>query len=375
MLSFLPLLAFSAPREDGKSGNFSRLMLDTLDQKIDMSQFMRRKYGFMVVPTLVTEPAIGYGGGGGLIFIHRTPEEIARGGGKFPSMTAIGGIYTESHTWAVGGGHFGFTDDGSIRYRIAGGYASVNLNYYRTPVLPGGIERIGFNLVVYGGLAQLTFRIKKSDFYLGASYSYGHSETTFDRPVDLPEIDPREYSQNIGGAGAVLIYDTRDNMFTPNEGMIAYLEMVYNAPALGSTNTFQRLYSHWLGYLKLTNHLFGTLRLDYQTSSDGTPFYMRPFIYLRGVPAMRYQGEATWLAETEVRWDPVYRWSLVGFGGYGETFLVNDQVTKRQKAYNFGMGFRYLIARLYGIRAGIDVARGPEDWAFYIQFGSSWFRY
>ena len=34
--------------------------------------------------------------------------------------------------------------------------------------------------------------------------------------------------------------------------------------------------------------------------------------------------------------------------------------------------FRYLMARLLGLYTGIDIARGPEDWAFYIQVGSAW---
>ena len=44
-------------------------------------------------------------------------------------------------------------------------------------------------------------------------------------------------------------------------------------------------------------------------------------------------------------------------------------------AWNAGAGFRYLLARLFGIRAGIDVARGPEDWALYIVVGSAWGKY
>jgi hypothetical protein len=36
------------------------------------------------------------------------------------------------------------------------------------------------------------------------------------------------------------------------------------------------------------------------------------------------------------------------------------------------VGFRYLIARLLGIHAGLDVARGPEGNAVYIQVGSPW---
>jgi len=45
---------------------------------------------------------------------------------------------------------------------------------------------------------------------------------------------------------------------------------------------------------------------------------------------------------------------------------------KGSTAWNAGSGFRYLIARLLGLKMGVDVARGPEDWAFYVVVGSSW---
>ncbi len=41
-------------------------------------------------------------------------------------------------------------------------------------------------------------------------------------------------------------------------------------------------------------------------------------------------------------------------------------------ANSYGSGFRYLIARRYGMTMGIDIARGPEETAWYIQAGSSW---
>ena len=43
-------------------------------------------------------------------------------------------------------------------------------------------------------------------------------------------------------------------------------------------------------------------------------------------------------------------------------------------AWDAGAGFRYKIARLLGLQMGVDVARGPEDWAFYIVFGSAWLK-
>jgi hypothetical protein len=36
-----------------------------------------------------------------------------------------------------------------------------------------------------------------------------------------------------------------------------------------------------------------------------------------------------------------------------------------------GGGFWYLLALDLGLRVGIDVARGPEEWAFYLQVGSA----
>jgi hypothetical protein len=35
-------------------------------------------------------------------------------------------------------------------------------------------------------------------------------------------------------------------------------------------------------------------------------------------------------------------------------------------------GFRYLMARRYGLRAGLDIARGPEDTVIYLAVGSNW---
>ena len=39
-----------------------------------------------------------------------------------------------------------------------------------------------------------------------------------------------------------------------------------------------------------------------------------------------------------------------------------------------GGGFRYEIARKYGLHIGLDVAFGPGTTAIYVQFGSAWAR-
>ena len=86
---------------------------------------------------------------------------------------------------------------------------------------------------------------------------------------------------------------------------------------------------------------------------------------------MRYQGQYTALAETEQLWMITRRWGVDVFLGYGQTFYDDKD---GNKAYNYGVGFRYLLARVFGLKMGIDVAFGPEDWAVYMVFGTSWLK-
>ena len=101
---------------------------------------------------------------------------------------------------------------------------------------------------------------------------------------------------------------------------------------------------------------------------------MKPFIVMRGIPIMRYQGDITALAETEWRWDFTNRHSLVTFGGAAKAISNGDTFQESSWRVAGGLGWRYLLARKLKLRAGIDIARGPEDWAYYIVFGTNWIK-
>ena len=88
---------------------------------------------------------------------------------------------------------------------------------------------------------------------------------------------------------------------------------------------------------------------------------------------MRYQGETAVTRSTARR-----AWASRRGGGSsrspaaGWTDAGSIKVLADQSVHAGGFGFRYLVARVLGIQTGIDVARGPEKWAFYVVFGSSW---
>jgi hypothetical protein len=62
----------------------------------------------------------------------------------------------------------------------------------------------------------------------------------------------------------------------------------------------------------------------------------------------------------------------VGFGGVGIARIDEGPLKREKTAGAGGVGFRYELARKFGLHAGIDIARGPEDTAFYLQVGSAW---
>jgi hypothetical protein len=51
-----------------------------------------------------------------------------------------------------------------------------------------------------------------------------------------------------------------------------------------------------------------------------------------------------------------------------------DESNNSRSTVTGGIGYRYLLARLFGLHMGLDLAFGPDDPIIYFQFGSAWFR-
>ena len=124
----------------------------------------------------------------------------------------------------------------------------------------------------------------------------------------------------------------------------------------------------------MARSLFLSVRGGARTSSDGTPFYLRPYVWLRGVQVLSYQGEQAAEIEAELRWELHSRFSLVGFGGAGIARSEIAQGDRDKSVTAGGVGFRYLVARKHGLHMGLDVAFGPDDPVIYVVFGSAWMR-
>jgi outer membrane translocation and assembly module TamA len=173
---------------------------------------------------------------------------------------------------------------------------------------------------------------------------------------------------------AVVEYDSRDSVFTPTRGIYAESSYLASRESLGASVDFERFQQVVIGWRSFPHRVTLGARADYGWSSDGTPFFLRPYIQLRGVPAMRYQGDQMASFELEARWQVFGRWSLVAFGGAGTTRTARDAFSVTQNVGSGGVGFRYELASKFGLHAGIDVAHSPGTTAVYFQVGNAWFR-
>jgi outer membrane protein assembly factor BamA len=183
---------------------------------------------------------------------------------------------------------------------------------------------------------------------------------------------PLEFSSTISQLGMLVELDNRDNIFTPDKGLKLHIDGNRADDAIGSDHDFWKINYYMYGYFPISRKLFAGIRADGRQVSGDVPFYLKPYLDMRGLPAARYQGNADVLTEMELRWNFVYRWSLMLYGGTGKAFDDWSDFGSADWITSYGTGFRYLLARKFKLRVGIDVARGPDQWAYYIVFGSSW---
>ena len=354
-------------------GNWlSDTFIDPADGHLDMSKWLLEQDGFMPVPILITEPAIGYGGGLALVYFHET---IGARQGMPPSVSAIAGAATENGTWFAGVGHKGIWKDDTLRYTGGLGKGLVKMDYYGRSGNMREFENGGirFETDAVFFIQEIQARLWGSNFFAGLGYSLVDTANRFSRNAEelTPDRPGVEFDRRSASLNALLSYDSRDNIFTPSNGLASEIKAMFFDDAWGSDDAFQKYLASFLYYNPLTDNLVLGLRGDAKTIDGNAPFYAYPYIDMRGIKAMQYQGDMTLLGEFELRWSFTSRWALVGFGGAGKAFNEG----KREDSdviYSKGLGFRYLIASKLGLEAGIDVAQGPNDTAIYLQFGSSW---
>lgn len=351
---------------------------DSIDGAIDLSDYIIYAHGFIVIPTLITEPALGGIGGAVLpLFLKKHDPIIDENGKKRfidPDITGAMAMYTGNKSWAAGAFRAGSFIKSKIMYRVGAGYGDVNMSFYEN--MPSGKDKeIDLNFKSFVFYARVMKQFRNAKWSAGPQYLLLNSKINFPDLNNLPAFaNAKDIKSTVSQIGGALQFDGRDNIFTPDKGIRLQSDFFWSDKAIGSDYQAWRLNLSAIGYYPLTEKLIGGLRIEGEQAFGSPPFYLRPGINLRGIPAARYQGKTSIVTEGELRWDLYRRWSLMGYGGVASAFNEWDKAFAKPVVYSYGTGFRYLLARKFKLRMGIDVAKGNEDWAYYVVFGSNWLR-
>jgi len=356
---------------------FNDTLIDPEDGMLDASDYLASATGFLPIPIIITEPAVGFGLGLAAAYFHPPkqldPEEHTHHGP--PSISVVFGAKTDNGTYLYGGGHMGVWKDDHIRYTGAVAKINVNMTFYVDGRSDGFSldDGIKFNIDGTFLFQQAQFRLKESNWWLGANYIYMTAENTFKLggflPPDFP--DP-QFDFDQAGLGIYVEYDGRNTIFTPSSGLSARLEYKNYDETWGGDYDYDHYKGRIFHYTPFGDYSSLGLRLDAEKVSGDTPFFAFPFVNLRGIPAMRYQGRDVVTGEAEYLWGVTPRWTVVFFGGVGRTSAISEFLGESQTVGAGGLGFRYRLARKYGLQSGIDIARGPEDTSIYLTVGSAW---
>lgn len=357
-------------KEKPKKGFLSEFR-DSEDGAFDISDWLIQKRGFLLMPTVITEPAVGYGLGGALVWFHSSYSE--KNGP--PSMSGVLGAYTENGTWAGGIFHYGFWKQDRIRYQGFLVRTVLNVNYYGSGnIAIFGDKSINLKMDAWYLHQQLTFRLGDTNLFAGVRYEFMPTDNTFAVPIEVPEFSGQTFSATISEASAVLAYDSRSNIFTPAKGVYLEASGTYSDTWFGGEAPYGRINLVGLGYFPASDRVGVGVRSDVNFSLGDVMFWARPWVNLRGVPQMKYQNKNTLVMEVEVDWNVYRRWTLLTFTGIGNAFSKVGDLDRGKTARSLGLGFRYKIARKLGADMGIDFAWSNDDFAFYLVFGTAWLR-
>lgn len=344
---------------------------DSTDNALDMSDWLIQKKGILLIPSLITEPAVGYGAVAAAVFFHSSYTEKHGP----PSMTGVVAGATANGTWMGGVFHIGYWKQDRIRYAGVLAKTNLNLGFYGSG--PLGIlenEQVNLNMDAWVLFQQIKGRIGTSAFFIGGKYLLLDTYNTFEVPVELPEFSGSEFSSTLSEVSVLFNYDSRNNVFSPSKGFFIQLGGTYSDTWIGGDDLYGRIDFSAIGYFPAAEKLTIGLRYENKYTVGNIPFYARPTIQLRGAPLMKYQDKNTMVFESEADYNLGRRWTILGFAGMGNAYSSIEEFDKGKSVRTIGTGFRYLAMRKLGARMGMDFAASQDDLAFYIVFGTAWLR-
>ena len=323
-------------------------------------------------PSYTPEASLGVGGAMLMSFKIDKKETVSQ-----RSFLPVGFNLSLNGTIVVAGaGTFFFKQD---KYRLYMNYSFRNepANYYGTDIstienTPRGTNTTGFHKMLLQFNPRFVWQARPG-LFAGALMDINYTESTDLNPVMLadPYISRFRTSYLNTGLGAVLQYDTRDDIATPTRGFLVSGTGKFYSKAFGGAYNYQILdleYRHFVPLFHRRSVLGWTART--QIGFNDIPFTELPMFGspfdLRGYYWGKYRDKSMMYGIAEYRhmfgsqeaYERGTFWSKLGFVVWGGIGTIGDTPLQWKKwKLNYGIGLRIQMQKNKNFR--IDIGREP----------------
>lgn len=208
--------------------------------------------------------------------------------------------------------------------------------------------------------------------FLGFDYQF-ESEYNFilDPNGELAKGNIVGYKGGIGSAiGAVLTYDTRDNVVNAYSGMLLEGSSYFNSSILGSTFDFVNVNFEFSKYWEIKKNHVVAINTVLNSNFGPTPFIDMAKVggdgILRGYASNRFRDLHFAGSQIEYRFPLFWRFGMVLFSGVGDVFRTPTDISLNSLKYSFGAGLRFAINPKERLNVRFDYGFGRKSNAFYI---------
>ncbi len=277
------------------------------------------------------------------------------------SQVGIGLGYTQNKSWFGSTfGQFYFNED-KWRITVAGGVGNINFQYFEAA---NETEEGGF--VDYNTVSKFLFlkglRKIKGHFYGGLFLKLQHSDTDFSNTDSSENV-------NMNGIGASLLFDSRNTVYNPSNGLQAAVNFLSNPSWLGSDDIFHSIFLYANYYHRINPKAILAARVSIHAGLGDVPFVGQHAVGgkdIRGYTSGEFRGNQVYSGQAEYRWNFYKRWGAVGFFGLAFTEAPSSGLLP-----GGGVGVRFKAIPSRNINIGIDGALGKNDKGIYFRINEA----
>ncbi len=331
----------------------------TFWQKLNPDSLVNRPLHVLPIPVFRTSPETGFQGGISVdYFFNADTLPTTRN-----SYVWIQALYSTRRQLVVEPAWLTFTKDEKYFLRGKAGYVIFSENFWGVgnQTLPeDDYLNASYNRTYFQGDF---YRRTREKLFLGiTSYFSDVRNVKFDDTERVDEIDPFLGSEanRIVGIGPSVLWDSRDDAFSPRQGWYANAYYRQHFAGLGSTFDYKEQFLDVRKYFPLDNKNLIAVHGIGQFTQGSVPFHDMPrlggFTIMRGYTSGRFRDRQLWSAQAEYRRNLgrfLVAAAFVGAGGVAPEIRNFSFNTTR---YSGGAGLRVLINRQMNLYMRLDYA-------------------